>query len=245
MDMIDPDTVQTQERKRTGWRSWRAGLEVATSVALLAAATAVLWGAAGRMFPGPPPARPEVQPPAELQSLDGSHLKGSAQARVAVLAYSDFQCPFCGRFARDVFPALEKQYLTSGKVAFGFRHFPLVQIHPLATKAAVAAECGAQQGKFWEMHDALFRVDASLEPSGLLHAAGQAGLDVKKAQVCLEKDNDKVQEEAKRAQALNLTSTPIFLIGKIEPGGLRVTKVLRGAQPASAFSEVIDRLLQQ
>lgn len=81
---------------------------------------------------------------------------GKKDAPVIMIEFSDFQCPFCGRFWKDTLPQIKKDYVDTGKVLFVYKDFPLRQIHPLAQKAAEAANCAAEQGKFWEYHDALF-----------------------------------------------------------------------------------------
>jgi protein-disulfide isomerase len=87
-------------------------------------------------------------------SVGNASTKGDANAAVKMIEYSDFQCPFCSR----AFPTVEqvlKEY--SGKVQLAYKHYPLKSIHPRAQKAAEVVECAKDQGKFWEMHDALFK----------------------------------------------------------------------------------------
>lgn len=84
----------------------------------------------------------------------------AAKAPVELIEYSDFQCPFCRRFFEETYPEIKKQYIDTGKVKFVYRHFPL-DFHPAAQKSAEAAECAREQGKFWEMHDAIFREQVS------------------------------------------------------------------------------------
>jgi predicted DsbA family dithiol-disulfide isomerase len=94
------------------------------------------------------------------------------------------------------------------------------------------------------MHDALFVDGATLDPPGLLKAAATAGLDLPLAQVCLGEDGStKVRADRAAAEAIGLTGTPAFLIGIVEPGGVRATKVLRGAQPFQEFAAALDELL--
>lgn len=100
-----------------------------------------------------------VNPPrfvieAERPDLRGAAIKGSPDAPVVILEYSDFQCPFCQRWFTDVLPELEGRI--GDELALAFAHFPLSQIHPNAEAAHAAAECAGEQGKFWEMHDLLF-----------------------------------------------------------------------------------------
>lgn len=81
---------------------------------------------------------------------------GSKDAPVTVVEFSDFQCPFCRRYWRDIIPRLKEEYVNTGRVRFVYRDFPLTNIHPGAEPAAIAAECADDQGKFWEMHDKIF-----------------------------------------------------------------------------------------
>lgn len=88
------------------------------------------------------------------------HLQGSPDAPVAIIEYSDFQCPFCRSFFDTTLPMIRKDYIATGKAQLIYRHFPLSEIHPMSEKSAEASECAAQQGKFWEMHDAIFTLQA-------------------------------------------------------------------------------------
>lgn len=81
---------------------------------------------------------------------------GERDAPVTVVEFSDFQCPFCRRYWRDVIPRLKEEYVKTGRVRFVYRDFPLTRIHPGAEPAALATECAADQGKFWELHDKIF-----------------------------------------------------------------------------------------
>ncbi len=81
---------------------------------------------------------------------------GKKDAPIVMLEFSDFQCPFCGKFFRDTFPKIKKDYIDTGKVYFVYKDFPLSQIHAMAHKAAEAGNCANEQGKFWEYHNKLF-----------------------------------------------------------------------------------------
>src|SRR4051794_7424651 len=100
-------------------------------------------------------------------SIQGAPARGSADAKVVVIEYSDFQCPYCGKFARETFANVEQKYIAPGRVRYVFRNFPLDESHPKAFKAADAAECANQQGKFWEMHAQLFANQQALDPGDL------------------------------------------------------------------------------
>lgn len=93
----------------------------------------------------------------EKKSIDASgQSKGPSDAKVTLVEFSDFQCPYCASFYSATEQQIMKDYVESGKVRFVYKHFPLTTIHPNAQKAAEASECAGDQGKFWEMHDLLF-----------------------------------------------------------------------------------------
>ena len=94
---------------------------------------------------------------ADLEIRNGDHVLGNPNAKVAVIEYSDFECPFCRRMFSETLPKLKENFIKSGEVKFVYRHFPLRSIHEDAQKAAEASECAGEQGKFWEYHDIIFQ----------------------------------------------------------------------------------------
>ena len=102
------------------------------------------------------------------------HVRGSPAARL-IIEYGDYECPY----SRQAFHAIERagQQL-GGNMRFAFRHFPLTSIHPHALAAAAAAEAGALQARFWDMHELLFHRQKALEDADLLRYAAQLGLDL-------------------------------------------------------------------
>jgi protein-disulfide isomerase len=88
-------------------------------------------------------------------NFDGTNVEGSSDAKVDIVEFSDFECPFCTRFYKETYEKIKKTYIDTGKVKFSFRHYPL-SFHQNAQKAAEASECAASQGKFWEYHNLLF-----------------------------------------------------------------------------------------
>src|SRR5256886_8153286 len=108
----------------------------------------------------------------------GDHVLGSRDAPVTLVQYADFECPFCGR----AFPELKSVLHDLGRrVRFVFRHFPVIEAHPHAESAAEVAEAAGAQGKFWEMHDLLFRRQAALDDEHLLAYARELGLEDRKS----------------------------------------------------------------
>src|SRR5262245_2735820 len=111
----------------------------------------------------------ENVPPAV--SIAQANSKGNREARVALIEYQDFQCPYCAAAFRDLLPVVERDYIAPGRVLLVFKHLPLRSIHPAALPAAQAAECAGAQGRFWPMHDRLFQVSPALDRKTLLERA--------------------------------------------------------------------------
>ena len=127
------------------------------------------------------------------------------------------------------------------------RDFPLQAIHPLAFKAAEAAHCAGDQGKYWEMHDRLFANQQALGPEDLPRHAEAVGLDMIRFQECVEKETHaaKIRQDLSDGEKAGVRGTPAFFLGLTDPNGSQV-KALRsvtGAQPYPAFKAVIDSLL--
>src|SRR3989344_2590506 len=109
--------------------------------------------------------------------MDDDPVLGDENAPLTIIEFSDFECPFCKRANDDAIAQVKSQYVNSGKVKIVYRDFPLTSIHPNAQKAAEAAECADDQGKFWEMHDIIFARQPSLSLANLKNWAVELGLD--------------------------------------------------------------------
>ena len=176
--------------------------------------------------------------------IEGAPMRGSAGAQTVMIIYSDFQCPYCARFAREVLPEVERRYVATGQVALAFRHLPL-PIHALAMPAAVLAECAGQQGRFWEMHDRLFSA-AQLSEASLQALPQSMGLDEKRLTECAsdESVDALVRASATEASALGIRGTPTFFWGaRLDGGRVRVSGAMSGARPLHEFVARIDSVL--
>lgn len=169
---------------------------------------------------------------------------GNSSAKVTMIEFSDFQCPFCKRFYDETFKQLKKDYVDTGKIRFAFRHEPL-SIHPNAPRAAEAAECANDQDKFWNMHNALFDAyDSWINDTPdaldtkLTQIAGQAGLNTDEFAQCLSsgKHTETVNADAKDGQAVGANATPTFFING---------QMLVGALPYSTFKTILDQELSK
>ena len=173
--------------------------------------------------------------------------KGAADARVTLIEFTDYQCPFCARHHRNTVPRLVDTYVKTGKVKYVVRDFPLESIHPAAVKAAEAPHCAAEGGKYWEMHDRLFANPKALVPDDLVAHAEALGLDAQAFRRCLEsgKHASRVSEARAEGERAGVRGTPSFFLGLTEPNSGKITAVtaLRGAQPFARFEEAIEKLL--
>jgi protein-disulfide isomerase len=190
-------------------------------------------------------ARPSLQPPSELVSIGQAATKGSSSAPIALIQYSDFQCPYCGVFARDVLPQIERNYVETGKVQIVFRHLPLDTLHPLARKAAVTAECARDKGAFWKVHDRLFSgriVETTFSEIRSDFGISQSALDQ-----CLSgAQRDLVERDVQEARRFGINGTPAILIGKsLGDGSVRVVHASMGAAGYGTLQSIIDGLLKQ
>jgi protein-disulfide isomerase len=227
---------------KTVGRNWRALLDVVTSVALLGAiAVLILPHLRGEPTSAGPSAS-ELPVPSEPLQVNGASAIGSPDAAYALIEFSDFECPFCGRFARETLPALRREFVDKGKLLFVFRHLPL-SIHPLARGAAIAAACAGRQGKFWMLHETLFQPAVALEPVSIKSAVAGMGADVGQFENCLVTEGpNEVSADVNTAAQLGIKGTPAFFLGVLQKDRtVRVLATLSGARPIEDF----ERFLRQ
>lgn len=179
--------------------------------------------------------------------LAGAATKGRADAPLVVLEFSDFECPFCGRFSRGIYHQIQREYVDTGKVRYVYRHLPIERIHPNAMKAAEAAQCALAQGKFWEMHDRLFANQKALAPPYLIAHAQALGLNMTAFQQCLGGQTAvRVKQDLAEGLKAGITGTPAFFMGTVtKQGKLRVLQKLIGAKPYATFKATLDSLVAQ
>lgn len=177
-------------------------------------------------------------PPARIKIDIGNHpVRGAEKAPVTLIEFSDYQCPFSAQFFSQTLPQIEKNYIKTGKVKMVFRDFPLA-FHQNAQKAAEAAECAGEQGKYWEYHDTIFENQKVLDIASLKKYAKNLGLNMQKFNACL--DSGKMAAEVKKdfeaGSQYGVSGTPCFFINGIK---------LEGAQPYQAFEEAIEKALKK
>lgn len=194
------------------------------------------------LLAGPALAQTRADSAAKADPLAARTL-GSPRAAVTVYEMSDFQCPFCRRFALETFPALKSRYVDTGKVRWVFVNFPLTSIHSNALAAAETAVCAAEQGAFWRMHDLLYQHQETWAPlkepgAFFLSLADSANISKPKLLACVQSPatRETIASEAAGAERSGATSTPSFYI----EGGL-----LAGAHPLPVFREVLDSVVRE
>jgi protein-disulfide isomerase len=144
-------------------------------------------------------------------------------------------------------PEIEKEYIATGKVKYVLLDYPL-PFHKNASKAAEAAHCAGEQGKYWEMHDQMFANQKAIDPKDLSEYAKAIGIDVSKFQQCLDsgKYADAIKKNIAEGQKAGVTGAPGFFLGNTDPNKpntVKATKMIKGAVPYSKFKETIDSLL--
>lgn len=160
---------------------------------------------------------------------------GAANAKVTIVEYSDFQCPYCEQFYQNAYALIKKNY--GEKVRFVFQYFPL-DIHPDAGPAANAAACAQEQGKFWEYHDYLFTHQQDLSHDALIQDAKDVNVpNIKQFTDCFaaKKYDSKIKSQIDAGNTYYVGGTPTFFINGT---------FLAGAQPYSEFKKLIDSELQ-
>jgi protein-disulfide isomerase len=174
-----------------------------------------------------------MSPPRVQVTFDPKRVKGNPKARVMIVEFSDFQCPYCGQVEATLKSVLAKH---EGTVALAFRDMPISQIHPFAQGAAEAARCAGEQGKFWEYHDLLFADQGALDRSGLIAKAAKLQLDPQQFETCIssEKYKSQVQQDNQEGMRAGVSGTPGFFINGV---------FISGAQPEAAFDKIIEEQL--
>jgi protein-disulfide isomerase len=178
------------------------------------------------------PASTAAAVPPESIDISGATFRGGPTAPVTIVEFSDLQCPFCAR-ANSVLDEVMQKY--GDRVRLAFKHYPLA-IHPNAPFVHRASLAAGEQGKFWEMHDVLFRNQAKATRPAALEFAGQLGLDMTRFEADLDSNrfDARIQRDKDEGDRLEVDGTPTFFIN-----GVRLV----GARPATDFAQIIDRQL--
>jgi protein-disulfide isomerase len=190
------------------------------------------------------PAAPQEEAPikAKLTDLSGVPMLGSKTAPLTIVEYTDYQCPFCQRFHVTAFTELKKAYIDTGKVRFFSKDMPL-DFHPNAMRAAMAARCAGEQGKFWELRDTMGANPNSLDIEHIVGFAASLKMDTGALRACIDsgKYKEPVQTDVLEAMKIGANGTPTFIVGKSVGNGVDGELVV-GAMPFQMFDAKLKEL---
>ena len=177
-------------------------------------------------------------------SIDDDPMMGNRNAQLTLIEFSDYHCPFCRRFFTQTLPKIKSNYIDTGKVRYVFRDYPLDTIHPHARKAAETAHCAQEQGKYWEMHDAIFE-SKDREVPDLNKLGHKLGLDVARLDGCVDsgKYAKEIEKDFQDGTLAGVTGTPGFFLGLTRKGATIQGTLISGAQPFARFTKLFDALL--
>jgi protein-disulfide isomerase len=173
--------------------------------------------------------------------LKGLPLLGDANASKIIVEISDFECPYCLRYAKETLPALRQELINRGKIRYAHLNLPL-PIHRNATLRATAAICAGKQNQYWTMYGALIETPIT-NYSEANDLARSLGLGTLEYDACLHNGTSAKQSIAndrQKAQNLGVTGTPAFAVGILKDGKVLVKKVISGARPLKVFESAIE-----
>ncbi len=203
--------------------------------------SAQIAGNNAQVQPGGTPVNIPTSTPVNIQIGPNDHVLGNSNAKITIVEFGDFRCPFCERLFQQVEPQIKQDYVNTGKANFVFRHYAF--LGQQSVWASEAAECAAEQGKFWEYHNWLYGNQAPetdlayYSKANLTKYAGKVGINTSQFASCLNTDKyaKRVADNLAEGQKDGVTGTPtVFINGQ---------KIV-GAQPYANFQSVIDSLLK-
>jgi protein-disulfide isomerase len=190
---------------------------------------------------------PAIQePPKDLRlAIDDSASLGRADAKLVMIEFTDFDCPFCARYAQTTKDQIVKEYVDTGKMRYVFRHMPLRQLHPNAHRESEAAECARRQDKFWQMYPRLFESKQTSSEADLRAHASAIGLNAAAFEKCLAGEaSARVTRDLNEGARAGIMGTPMFFIGKLDENGrVQIATRIVGAEPIDKFRGAIEQLL--
>lgn len=184
-----------------------------------------------------PIARRPIPPDSIMDvSVEGRPFQGPADAPVTLVEFTDYECPFCAQHFRETYPRLLSEY--RGELKYVVRNYPVPELHPLAPKAAEAAECAGEQERFWDYHDILLERSPAIYLDTLKGYARELGLDTQSFDSCLDSGRKAavVERDVEAGTEYGVTATPTFFIN-----GRRIV----GALGFDAFQAQIDAALEK
>ena len=198
---------------------------------------AALAVAAGAIAQQPSITRPRFK-------VEGPYVLGRANAPVTIVEFSDYECSFCQRHHATAYAEIKKNFIDTGKVRYVIRDYPL-PFHRQAVPATRTVRCAGEQGKFWEMRNALMSGETPLRMESMLERAAELKLDVEKLRACIAsfRFDRSIRNDMEQADAQGVNSTPSFLIGRSRGDSVE-GELMVGAQPYPTFETRIKALLE-
>lgn len=184
----------------------------------------------------------------ERVMIDGAPVLGDARARITLIEYSDYQCPYCARHYRETLPLIKADYIETGKVRLVIRQFPIPNLQPRAAAASLAALCAGEQGGYWEMHGMLFANQRKMSDDDLLGYATEIGLDEQSFHSCFAQERyaGQIGREVEEGNRIGVRGTPSFVLGLTDPANpdaVLAARLIYGARKYDYFARAIDELL--
>ena len=194
------------------------------------------------------PSKLQLPPSTGLTSglmLEGEPAMGNANAPITIVGFSDFECSYCRRFHKEIFPQLKTQYINTGLVRFIHKDLPL-PFHRHAFSSATATRCAGEQSRYWDLYNALFDQQNCLSCKGVLAIAAEEKFDTTALQACMERQTTITVVNSNRSEALlhNINATPTFVIGPSRSDGKLDGRLIEGVLPWSSFRSTIEETLQ-
>lgn len=227
------------------WCMAKRFLDGFSTVIVTVAAAVLLWAQIENRWLRPPQVGVSDVNDLRIEGNKIRHAKGTGG--IVLIEFTDYECPFCGNFARATAPLIDEKLVAKGLVRHAIFNFPLENIHRRARKASEAAECAAAQGQYWEMHHRLFSDQSALDEDALRQSSAALGLKQPDFIRCLAGDmSDHVTADMAEGRKLGVNSTPTLFVGTMDDdGSVRLAKRISGAIPFDELKDVVEAVTQQ
>lgn len=226
----------------------KRALDIISTIIVTGAAVLVLWtfvqGRSPLQATGPTRAVVEDVKGLGIDSTKVVNSQGTGT--IALVEFTDYQCPYCARHAKDTAPLIRRELVEPGTLRYIVLDYPFERAHPQARRAAEAAECAGQQGRFWEMHDRLFTEPATLASGDMSKFADSLNLNRGRFDKCMSGETtNKVTADIAEGRRLKVDSTPVFFLGELQKNGsIELRKRINGAQPYAEFKHAVAQLVK-
>lgn len=199
-------------------------------------------------------ATPTPYPTVTVSLSDVANTQGNSNSKVAIVEYSDYQCPYCALLYANNYSSLKTDYINTNKLLLAYKDFPLTDLHPYAMIGAISARCAGDQGKYWQMHEAIFdSVWNSIKDGGqeitndqdkLAGYAKDIGLDTTKYSACVSSNphKDEITADINDGNKIKVSGTPTLVIGKYDKASNSVTgEEISGIYDYTSLKQIISQ----